>query len=147
MLATSWPIFRLVADASSGPVDMWGLVTWCAVLIGLLLVAASVLTWARRKLTAKPPAAPVAGDEGSWTLDGLRQLKAAGLVSDEEYQRLRTKLIDSLKGTIGGAGSKGSPPASPDNNGPAAPESADGSSAKPGSDCSDPSGSNEGQAG
>jgi hypothetical protein len=133
-------------------VDIWGILTWGAVLIGVLLLAAGVLTWARRKLTAKAPPAGV-GEGTAWTLDGLRDLQGAGLINDEEYQRLRKKLIASMKETLAAAGSQAAPgekeiPASPpdkDESAPSAP--GEGPADKPGPQGSEPAGSNEGQAG
>jgi hypothetical protein len=157
MLATSSPIFRVVADAPSGRVDIWGIMAWCAGLIVLLLVAAIILAWARRRLTAQPPAA--VGEQSAWTLDALHRLHSGGLVSDEEHHRLRKKLIDALKGSKssegGSAGSiagsskvsQGDSPDSSDKDGPQSPGPGAGPGEEPGSQGSEPSGSNEGQAG
>ena len=134
MLATCW-LMLLVVDAPSRGVDIRGVLTWGAALIGLFIVAGLVWNRARRWLTSKSPL-PSADQEG-WTLDDLRGLKSAGLVSDEEYQRLRAKLIESIKGALGGAGgaSENVSPPSPSDKG------------EPRSGGTDQSGSNEGQAG
>ncbi len=67
---------------------------WLALLLGLVVIGAVVISVARRQLNRDGEAAG-----GSFTLHELRTLHAKGDLSDEEFERARTQLIERMRDT------------------------------------------------
>lgn len=86
-----------------------GILVWGAVLIVGLLAAGFVFVWLRRRLFSPPGRL----EASPWTLDGLRQLRAEGLIGDEEYTRLRQGVIDAFRDRPTEPAPETAPPAKP----------------------------------
>lgn len=64
---------------------------WLAALLGLVVVGAIVIAIIRRRFRRED-------DSGvPFTLDDLRRLHAAGHITDEEFERARTQMIEALR--------------------------------------------------
>ena len=74
---------------------IWILIVCSAVLVVGLLVAASVWVAVRRWIRA-----PSQDDEAAdlWSLDDLQRLRDQGDMTEEEFQRLRARVIDAFSG-------------------------------------------------
>jgi len=70
-------------------------IRWGAVLIGAIVVLGTVVWLARRWLLSGP--AP-SGDT-VWSLQHLRELKAQGRITEEEFQSLKAKVIAAAGAT------------------------------------------------
>jgi uncharacterized membrane protein len=78
----------LLAQASGGVLRIW---LWGAVLIALAVGALFVMLAIKRRF--------IGGGENkssTWTLQDLRELHAAGQLSDEEYRTLRDQVVGSV---------------------------------------------------
>lgn len=69
-------------------------VPWLILLLGLVLVGGVLIFLARRMLRDQSSSPPE-----PFTLQGLRDMRAQGLISDEEFERARTAMIDRLTAT------------------------------------------------
>lgn len=74
----------LLAKADSGVV-----IFWCLVLIGVIGVLGAGVWYLRRRIFSTPETNM--GDE--WSLQHLRELRKRGEISEEEFGRLRAKMI------------------------------------------------------
>lgn len=83
----------LIAAANPGSTAFGELLPWLIVLLVLAIVGGLVIM-ALRRWVRSPDAAPKEG----FTLHELRQLHAAGQLSDEEFQRAKAALIERVKG-------------------------------------------------
>lgn len=92
MIVNGWAIFPLLAQKPH--IDAFWIAVWGAVLIAALIAAWVLFSWLRRRYFIAPP--PETGNV--WTLDGLRQLRREGMLSDEEYNRLRDQLVEAIRG-------------------------------------------------
>ena len=70
------------------------LFVWSLVLIGLVMAGFALVTWVKKKVK-EPDEGPIAG----FSLADLRQLHRAGKLSAEEYERARSKMVETLKKT------------------------------------------------
>jgi hypothetical protein len=88
-------------------------IRWGAVLIAAITALGGGVWLARRWLLS----APAADSDNGWSLQHLRELKAQGRISEDEFQTLRAKVIEASGGSIrraeGGA-SAASAPRTPD---------------------------------
>ncbi len=73
--------------------------TWSAVLIGILIVAAIVLVAVKRR---QQSGARLGADAPPFSLHDLRKLHAEGKLSDEEYAKARQAII-GLAGAVRGS--------------------------------------------
>jgi uncharacterized membrane protein len=78
----------LLAQASGGVLRIW---FWGAVLITLAVGALFVMLAIKRRFIDSGD-----GRSSTWTLQDLRELHAAGQLSDEEYRTLREQVIGSV---------------------------------------------------
>lgn len=76
----------LAAASTSGDVIKWGLV-----LIGAICVLGAAVWLVRRWSLWAPPATK----SEPWSLQDLRDLKADGRITEEEFQALRRALLES----------------------------------------------------
>ena len=96
------PAWLLIADEA--PERLFSeVLPWILLLIGLVVVLGLVIYAARRLLHG-------GGTDvgGGFTLGDLRDLHAAGEITDEEYERARSRMIDRVRGTAEESGSGGS---------------------------------------
>jgi len=61
-------------------------------LIGLVMAGFWLVTWVKKKVK-EPDETPAA----AFSLADLRQLHRSGKLSDEEYERARSKMVEALK--------------------------------------------------
>ena len=80
----------LAAASTSGDV-----IRWCLVLIGAICVLGAAI-WLVRRWTLRSP--PTAKPE-AWSLQDLRDLRAGGQITEDEFQVLRRALLESACGT------------------------------------------------
>lgn len=66
---------------------------WLVILLGLVIVGAVFIYAARQMLRSSGSSSASAG----FTLQGLRELHAAGELSTEEYERARTAMIGQVR--------------------------------------------------
>lgn len=69
--------------------DIWRIVGWSAAAIGALFVLAIVVYWTRRWIMRR-------SDESSgpvFTLQDLREMRDAGLILPEEYEKMRAGIL------------------------------------------------------
>jgi hypothetical protein len=69
---------------------------WCLLAIGLLVGGFFAVTWVRRWAKQDDSAAGAIG----FTLSDLRQLHKAGQMTDEEFERAKTKMVAATKAAI-----------------------------------------------
>jgi len=110
-------VLPVAAAAKTGETAFWIAVVG-AVLIVVLIAGWLLLTWYRRRILAPPR---TAADGSLWTLDELRQLKNDGLIGEEEFNRLRTRLLDSFRAVSKSGEPAAAPPAPRDAEGTPAP--------------------------
>lgn len=71
--------------------------TWivaaCLVLVLVTIIFLVVLSWYRRRLLSDEEASV----SEPWTLDDLRRLRAAGSLTEDEYQRMRAAVIATYR--------------------------------------------------
>jgi hypothetical protein len=79
----------LAAGSTSGDV-LW----WCLILMGGICVLGAAV-WLVRRWSLGTPASQA---REPWSLQDLRDLKADGRISDEEFQILRERLILATRG-------------------------------------------------
>ncbi|MDD4889654.1 MAG: SHOCT domain-containing protein [Phycisphaerae bacterium] len=97
-MAWSWaPASVIAAKGKITWPDVLGILTWGAAIIVLLVVAALVFNWLRRRIDNRDIGST---ESNAWTLADLRQLQADGLLSDEEYAKLKKAVIESLGGKV-----------------------------------------------
>jgi hypothetical protein len=73
-----------------------GDVIWpCLVLIGAICVLGAAVWLVRRWSLQNPPSAK----PDPWSLQDLRELKADGRITEEEFQALRQAVLESTRGT------------------------------------------------
>jgi hypothetical protein len=82
---------------------------WCLALIAAVLVGTVLVSLVRRRLRDSG-----SGPQEGFTLQDLREMRRAGLISDEEFQRTREQVIGRLRGPA-------EPPAEPTPDPPADP--------------------------
>ncbi|MHC5001940.1 MAG: hypothetical protein ACYTJ0_02355 [Planctomycetota bacterium] len=85
----------LVATTGSAETLFRDVVPWLAALLVLLVIGAFVIAWLRR-------VAHGGSDDGSatgFTLQDLRDMHAAGQLTNEEFQRARDEMIGRLRPT------------------------------------------------
>ena len=72
------------------------LVIACSLLIGALIVLYVGLSYYRRHW--------LGGEGGSastpWTLEGLRELREEGIITEEEYRKMRAAMIGSVRNQV-----------------------------------------------
>jgi uncharacterized membrane protein len=85
MLAVSGSALLAQADDSSSPL------LWAMVLIVIVLVLFGAVAWARKRLSAKEDF----HGEG-FSLSDLRRMHAEGKLSDEEFDRAKGKMVETL---------------------------------------------------
>jgi uncharacterized membrane protein len=82
-----------VVAAATQPGELFSeLFPWLVVLLGITVVGAIVVSILRRAMR---------GDvdrSDDFTLQGLRDLRAQGQISEEEFQRARAAMIDRVRG-------------------------------------------------
>ena len=83
----------MIAAANPGSSAFGELLPWLIVLLALAIVGGLIIMALRRRVRS-PHAAPSEG----FTLHDLRQMHAAGQLSDEEFQRAKAALIERVKG-------------------------------------------------
>lgn len=83
---------RLLPLAPSGQL-FTDVLPWLLMLVGLVIVGAVFIYAARRMLRSSGSSSASAG----FTLQGLRELHAAGELSTEEYERARTAMIGQVR--------------------------------------------------
>jgi len=131
MIGTWWSVCQVVAQGQSkrpDASDAAAILTWGSVLILAVLAASVVFALLRRRIYCKDPESK----PDTWTLDGLRQLRADGLLTDAEYARLRQGVIDSVTRKLSGpAAAAAAPAATGPSAGPSKP-AGDGDAAPPG---------------
>jgi hypothetical protein len=66
---------------------------WLTVLLVAVIVLGVAVWYARRWALSKPSS----GTGQGWTLAELRELRQAGEVSEEEYEKLRTQIIGAVR--------------------------------------------------
>jgi hypothetical protein len=82
------PLVILAADSAA----YQSIFLWSLALIGLLLVGFFVVMWIKKRV--QEPEQPVSV---GFSLSDLRQMHQSGQLSDEEYERARTKLVATLQ--------------------------------------------------
>ena len=82
------PIILLAEDSGVGSVIFWSLV-----LIGLLFAGFFAVSWLRRWLQSDDETPVGVG----FSLSDLRELRKRGQISEEEYERARTKMVGAAK--------------------------------------------------
>ena len=88
----------------------WAKLLWAAgLLLALLLVGSAGVWYYRRRLTAGE-----SGSSAPWTLHDLRQLRAAGQLTEQEYERLRSEIIAQFTGRRADSGAESPPRADGD---------------------------------
>jgi hypothetical protein len=102
--AVSTPIQQVVNAPSTQQSAMWVLVA-CGVFMLAAVVFIAVLMWYRRRNEDDEPSSAE-----PWTLDDLRQLRASGSLTEEEYQRVRAAMIATYRGRDAGGGKPRSSP-------------------------------------
>lgn len=75
---------------TGGGTDTEQIFVWCAILALSVCVLAAGIWWVRRRLFADR--APNGQDV--WSLQHLRELKARGQITEEEFERLKARVID-----------------------------------------------------
>lgn len=73
---------------NAGSIVIWSLVL-IAVLIGMFLLVGRIKHWLH------PPAEPTGG--AGFTLSDLRQFHREGKMSDEEFEKAKSKIIDAAQ--------------------------------------------------
>jgi len=89
----------------------WDVFPWLLVLLGIVVVGVIVLALARRYMKATPPSS---GD--GFTLQELRDLHAAGELTDAQFQRARDAMIGRLSDAEQSAPPEPPPPDDPSTN-------------------------------
>jgi hypothetical protein len=80
------------AGSDIGDVFVFGFV-----LIGVIGVLGRVVWLIRRRLLSAPPAE----GEDSWSLQHLREMKVQGQITDDEFERLKSKLLEETRLSLG----------------------------------------------
>jgi len=81
-----------VVGAATQPGEFFSeLFPWLVVLIGVTIVGAIVVTVLRRALRDND------GGGDDFTLQGLRDLRAQGHISEDEFQRARAAMLERLR--------------------------------------------------
>ena len=88
------------ASALMAATDLTPMLTLLGVVVGLVLIAATVIVIVRRRMTSDAQAASFTS--GS-LLEQLRTMHAQGKLSDEEFSKARAKLGGKLKAEMLGA--------------------------------------------
>jgi len=88
----------------AGAVVLWG-----AVIIVIILVGGLVVFQLRKRLLENEGG----GSDDPFGLQELRDLKKTGQISEQEYQSLRAKVIDQVKGALSDDNAAGEPAAPP----------------------------------
>lgn len=89
-----FPFPLLLASAPAGDAsDLFGdILPWLIVLLALVLVGGGIIYFVKRVYAGGPGTSSEA-----FTLQGLRDLRASGQITDEEFERARTAMIGRLK--------------------------------------------------
>jgi hypothetical protein len=74
----------LAAGSEIGDILVWGL----ALIGGVCVLSASV--WAFRRWLFSTPGST---EDDGWSLQGLREMRAKGQITEPEFQALKTKLL------------------------------------------------------
>lgn len=84
----------IAAAGATGATGDWTPVfVWCFILIVVVLIGFFVATWLRKRLNQ-------ADDQGiGFSLAELREMRNAGKLSQEEFERAKTRLTAGLKRT------------------------------------------------
>lgn len=83
------------AVASLGPSSMHRVFLISLLLLGLVLAAYVLISLVRRKLLDEQPEAPA-----GFTLPDLRQLHKEGKISDEEFERAKSRIISATQAAL-----------------------------------------------
>jgi len=77
--------------SGAGATEAVQAIVWCAVLLGAVVFLATVIVMIRRRIMASR------ADESRvpWTLQNLRQMRAQGTITEEEFEKLKSRLLDS----------------------------------------------------
>jgi hypothetical protein len=115
------------------PSNVGGVIGWSLVLIVLIVAGAAGVLWLRRWMKEEEDVPTTPGGIG-FSLSDLRQLHREGKMTDEEFERARSKMVAAGKslaeklpdplagrrqpnqqrpGSAGSTGSRGSPPPNP----------------------------------
>lgn len=86
---TVWAVCRMPLAA----METSQVVLWCGVLILAIVVLGAGVWVARRFAVKSRPATAAAG----WTLDQLRALRAAGQLSESEFEKLKAGVLKSAR--------------------------------------------------
>lgn len=86
------PEFLFIAAQGRQTFDPAKLVLPLGILVGVLIVAAVIVTWVKKRL--KEPDEPVSA---GFTLSDLRQLHKSGHMSDEEFERAKAKVVEAAR--------------------------------------------------
>ncbi len=70
----------------------FGTVIICAVVLGLVVVGAALAMWVRKRIAADDSKAP-----GGFTLGDVRALHRAGKMTDQEFEKAKTKILAATK--------------------------------------------------
>ncbi len=84
----------LLAQSGSGAGEV---VLWGSIIIAIILVGGLIVFQIRKKLLQ---AEGGGGLDDPFGLQELRELKKSGQISEQEYQTLRTKVIEQVKGSL-----------------------------------------------
>lgn len=87
------PCIPLLMLSASQPALFRALLPWLLLLLGGVLVGGALIYAARRLLQPGEDARDTVG----FTLHGLRELRAEGRISEEEYERARAAMIKQVK--------------------------------------------------
>lgn len=79
-------MFRIGHDASSN------VIIWSVVLVVILIVGFLAVTKAKKRLRDDDDTSP--GVASGFTLSDLRQLRRAGQISEEEFERAKAKIVE-----------------------------------------------------
>jgi hypothetical protein len=78
----------------------------CSILIGLLIVLWIGVSYYRRTwLYGQDDSAAT-----PWTLEGLRQLREEGAISEDEYKKMRAAVIGAVRSEVSDSGEDGETP-------------------------------------
>ncbi|MFQ6048096.1 MAG: SHOCT domain-containing protein [Phycisphaerae bacterium] len=92
----------MVAQSGDLEAALRALLYAAALLVGMIVMAAALWYYWRRVRQSHPPQQP-------WSLQQLRQLHASGQLTDQEYQRLRDRLIGRCDEAAKGPAETGQP--------------------------------------
>jgi len=81
-------------------------VIWSIGLIIALLVMRGLIAWLRKRMTSKQELGPM-----GFTLADLRELRRKGAMTDEEFERAKAKIVQSVQAATARAAKKSGGPA------------------------------------